>query len=65
MSGIFSIIRGRGVALRLPRGATARVRLYLLRRYMSGKKISQAAYPAYQRKKVEKERRSKTNACLI
>ena len=31
--GIFSIIRGRGMALRLPAGATARVRPYKLRRY--------------------------------
>jgi len=30
---IFSIIRGRGMALRLPAGATARVRPYKLRRY--------------------------------
>jgi hypothetical protein len=31
--GIISIIRGRGTALRLPHGATARVRPYILRRY--------------------------------
>ncbi len=33
MKSIFSIIRGRGTALRLPHEATARVRPYLLRRY--------------------------------
>jgi hypothetical protein len=34
LGGIFSIIRGRGSALRLPHGATARVRPYILRRYL-------------------------------
>jgi hypothetical protein len=33
-AGIFSIIRGRGMALRLPAWATARVRPYKLRRYV-------------------------------
>ena len=36
---IFSIIRGRGTALRLPSGATARVRPYKLRRYSGCIKI--------------------------